>query len=252
MTFRGKLAALILCLATLSCTRGSKTDGAKADASKGDAAPPIAVPAAPAPAAPTAPTAPTTTGDAATTPKDSDATTPAKTPDTAPKAQTPAKPAPKLPPKYRAGDALALYAPNARLLPDDYTLGPLAASTEARAAQAEKTARDFMDGVVQRTAKRDLIAPEARAAVAELIAASLKAAPDLTGYRLGAAVRTGDDTFTANVRVTSALGRAEGELLLERSQGQTYVAAFLVDLGTLLEPYEPEPFVPERYGDFYP
>ncbi|MCX7025513.1 MAG: hypothetical protein NT080_13005 [Spirochaetes bacterium] len=162
---------------------------------------------------------------------------------------------PKLPANARAADALLLYRPTRRFSPEDLKLGPLARGDdrEPLSAAAQAAAAAFMDGVIAGRPAASVIASDVRPMLVDLLSASLASAPKATRYRLAAAVPLGEGAYSANVRIYSADGRAEGELVMEREKGATWVTAFLVDLADMALPAaNAEPFEPETYRAFYP
>lgn len=136
--------------------------------------------------------------------------------------------------------AFGLGSPNVARMPQDYSIGPL---QDYRAASEEEAgiaaiAKLFMDGMAARRLDPSLLVPDARDALALLLApppaaeatkSGVKGGEDLP-YRLGA-VKAEGDSASLRVRLPSTLdeGRAGAILSLGKIDGSWYVAAMSMD-----------------------
>jgi hypothetical protein len=201
-------AALLLCLALLGgCSRSAKA---------GAGAPPPG--SAPPPAAPSA--------ERATPPARGQPAPPGskQPPITLSKEQAPPRPQPGI---AQAGTAsLLTLGGTPRLLPEDFSIGPLAGDGEANADEKAALASGAMllASLLTGTPDGTLLTSGSEKAVLDLLdgLSGSDAAP--TAFRMGRAVSLPDGEISANVRLFRGEGSAEGEIYL-RKEGSRWLVA---------------------------
>ena len=150
-------------------------------------------------------------------------------------------------------NAMAISKPYVFITPEDIKLGPLPFSNDPLVIEADKQARLFLDGLIVGKIRKDTIIPELSSVMEIFLSDSLKKASKIISYRLAAMIPLPGDSFSANMRIYSASGFSEGEIIIQNSKNQMYVSAFFMDfLNPVSYPEKPVVFEPSVYNSFFP
>ncbi len=148
---------------------------------------------------------------------------------------------------------------SARLLPEDFDIGPLQDGLQASAVELTVLRRSerFLDALEQGKLEETLLAPETRDGLVRTLSYYVERGLTPTAYRLGRISfqepeEAGGPRRDArlNVRLYGKVGQAEGELYLTQTDGAWYVSDLQVGLDMLDKERPPreEQYVPYSYG----
>ena len=133
-----------------------------------------------------------------------------------------------------AGSLVALGR-DARVLPEDFKIGPLgdALATDKAQDQAMEAAGLFLTSLVGGKVNTDLVAGDARDSMAGMLGFGLSQAAAPTSWRLGRPRTRPDGEVTAAVRLFSADGSSEGEIYVAQSGSRWLVTDLQISLAQL-------------------
>jgi hypothetical protein len=139
----------------------------------------------------------------------------------------------------------------ARLLPEDFKIGPLG---DARGSRQEENgaiaaADAFLKSIVAGSVDTRLLTPDSQGAVADSLAYGLRQGYKPVSYRLGAPKSQENGQVTATVRLFSPTGASEGEIYLAKAGTEWLVADLQLSLAELSVKREPskDKFFPSSY-----
>jgi len=141
-----------------------------------------------------------------------------------------------------------LALPSARLLAEDFDIGPLGDRLAGSRAQrlAFATAARFLAGLSSGRAPAEEILPERREELARSLQYYLDRRLLPSRYRLGPLIELEDGSLRCQVRLFGDPGSGSGELYLSPVEGAWYVSDAQVGLAALAEP------APSRQDKYVP
>ena len=133
-----------------------------------------------------------------------------------------------------AGSLVALGR-DARVLPEDFKIGPLgdALAADKSQDQAMEAAGLFLTSLVGGKVNKDLVAEDARDSMAGTLGFGLSNGAAPTSWRLGRPRTRPDGEVTAAVRLFSADGSSEGEIYVAQSGSRWLVTDLQISLAQL-------------------
>jgi hypothetical protein len=149
-----------------------------------------------------------------------------------------------------AGTLMALDR-DARLLPEDFKIGPLDDGRDGSADEktAVLAAASFLSRLAKGGVEKSLIAPDSQATLSDSLAYGLQRGPAPSSWRIGTAKTHDDGEITAPVRLFGPEGTAEGEIYLVKSSQKWLVSDLQISLAQMAEKREKpkEKFFPSAY-----
>ncbi len=141
-----------------------------------------------------------------------------------------------------AGNAdlfLLRAATRRRIVPEDFTLGPLADrfATDSRVRSIREVATRLIDDFAAATPTGDAFVPEARSGLLRRLISDRDAGPTVERARIAAPQFVDSETAELEVVLFSREGRASAEIFLERVSGRWYVYGYTVDVDALARRY---------------
>lgn len=160
-------------------------------------------------------------------------------------------PAPAAPRQTTDVTSLLSLGRDARVLPEDFKIGPLADQRvgDAEQQQALTTAGSFLSRLVAGKVDTGMIDPGTQSRVADMLNFGIQRGDVPRSYRIGTAKKHETGEVTASVRLFGPVGTSEGEISVARNGGHWVVTDLQISMDDLkVEREKPkERFFPSSY-----
>ncbi len=146
---------------------------------------------------------------------------------------------------------LMAYYPQQRLMPEDFTIGPLqdGVSATRNYLRALATIRGFLDSLGKKKVDYELVVPAVKDEIKSVVSYPLSQGYVPERYRIGKIAFESDDELRADIRMYKGDGVTTGEIYLKKIEDKWLVSDLQAGFTLLAKKYEKpkQPFVPGSY-----